>query len=75
VTGPESCPCCGYDDPPSPGYSCGQCGWQRPYMPASESAVPVERLRAMIRLLWPDEITPTAKRQLESLCEQYEVEQ
>lgn len=34
--------------------------------------VPVEQLRAMIRLLWPEEITPVAKRQLESLCEQAE---
>jgi hypothetical protein len=33
------------------------------------SAIPVEQLRAMIRLLWPDEITPVAKRQLELLCE------
>lgn len=41
-------------------------------MPEQERAVPVEQLRAMIRLLWPSEITPTAKRQLESLCEQAE---
>lgn len=34
-----------------------------------QSEVPTERLRAMIRLLWPDEITPIAKRQLESLCD------
>lgn len=38
------------------------------------SGVPVEQLRAMIRLLWPDHITPIAKRQLESLCEQHEEE-
>jgi hypothetical protein len=36
--------------------------------------VPTEHLRAMIRLLWPDEITPTARRQLESLCERYDVQ-
>jgi hypothetical protein len=34
--------------------------------------VPVEHLRAMIRLLSPDHMTPTAKRYLESLCEQYD---
>lgn len=33
-------------------------------------AIPVEQLRAAIRLLWPDEITPQAKRLLEQLCEQ-----
>lgn len=35
------------------------------------SGIPVEQLRAMIRLLWPDEITPIAKRQLELLCKQH----
>jgi hypothetical protein len=37
-------------------------------------AVPVEQLRAMIRLLWPEEITPTAKRQFELLCEQHDID-
>ena len=37
----------------------------------TSGAVPVEQLKAMIRLLWPEEITPTAKRQLEKLCEQH----
>jgi hypothetical protein len=44
-------------------------------MKQTNGHVPVEQLRAVIRLLWPEEITPIAKRQLESLCEQYEVEQ
>jgi hypothetical protein len=39
-------------------------------MTAPVPAVPVEQLRAMIRMLWPDEITPVAKRQLEVLCDQ-----
>ena len=37
------------------------------------SSVPTEQLRAMIRLLWPDEITPIAKRQLELLCDAADV--
>lgn len=36
------------------------------------SGVPVERLRAMIRLLGPEEMTPTAARQLEALCREYD---
>lgn len=36
--------------------------------PESTGHVPVEQLRAMIRLLWPAEITPTAQRMLLSLC-------
>lgn len=36
------------------------------------AAVPVAQLRAMIKLLGPGEMTPTAKRQLESLIEQYD---
>lgn len=38
---------------------------------AASGAVPVEQLQAMIRLLWPEEMTPIAKRQLESLIEQH----
>jgi hypothetical protein len=33
--------------------------------------VPVERLRAAIRLLGPGEMTPTAKRMLESICDEH----
>lgn len=36
------------------------------------SAVPVEQLRAAIRLLWPDEITPAAKRLLEQICDEHD---
>lgn len=39
---------------------------------AETRGIPVERLRAMIRLLSPGEITPIAKRQLELLCQEYE---
>ena len=39
------------------------------------SAVPVEHLRAMVRLLYPEEMTPMAKRQLELLCQGYDDEQ
>lgn len=35
-------------------------------------AVPTERLRALVRLLYPEEITPTAKRMIERTCEEYE---
>lgn len=34
--------------------------------------IPVEQLRAMIRLLGPQEMTPTAKRQLEAICKQHD---
>ena len=33
--------------------------------------VPVERLRAMVRLLSPDDMTPHAARTMESICEEY----
>ena len=36
--------------------------------------IPVERLRAMIRLLGPEEMTPIAKRQLTLLCDEYDAE-
>ncbi len=39
---------------------------------SAAARVPVEQLRAMIRLLSPDHLTPIAKRQLESLCKQAE---
>jgi hypothetical protein len=35
------------------------------------SGVPVGQLRAVIGLLWPSEITPAARRRLESLCTQH----
>ena len=34
-------------------------------------AVPTERLRAALDLLYPEEMTPTARRVLESLCEEH----
>lgn len=34
--------------------------------------IPVEQLRAMIRLLFPDEMTPMGKRMLDKLCDQYD---
>lgn len=36
-------------------------------MPAQ---IPVEQLRALVRLLYPEHMTPIAKRQIESVCEQ-----
>lgn len=41
-------------------------------MTESSGHVPVEQLRALIALLWPDEITPTARRMLLSVCDQHE---
>ena len=35
--------------------------------------VPVERLRALIRLLYPEEMTPTAKRMIEKVIEECEL--
>jgi RecJ-like exonuclease len=37
-------------------------------------AVPTVHLRAMIRLLFPEEMTPTSKRQLEAMCAVYDAE-
>lgn len=37
----------------------------------TEPAVPVERLRAVIALLTPEEMTPTAERILSMLCDEY----
>lgn len=34
--------------------------------------VPTEHLRSMIRLLFPDEMTPVAKRHLEAMCDQWD---
>jgi hypothetical protein len=34
--------------------------------------MPVSRIRAAIALLWPDEMTPNAKRVLEGICAQYD---
>lgn len=47
----------------------------RPVIPFplyTETGVPPARLRAMVRLLSPQEMTPTATRQLNLLCEEYE---
>lgn len=35
-------------------------------------AVPVARVRALVALLFPEEITPHAKRLIERVCEEYE---
>ena len=35
------------------------------------TGIPVERLDAMIRLLYPEEMTPTAKRMLRKLADEY----
>lgn len=32
-------------------------------------SLPVEQVRALVRLLFPDHMTPVAKRQIESACE------
>lgn len=37
---------------------------------AGTGVIEVERIRAAIRLLYPDEMTPTAKRMLESICDE-----
>lgn len=34
--------------------------------------VPTPHLRSMIRLLYPDEMTPVAKRHLEAMCDQWD---
>ena len=34
--------------------------------------VPVERVRALVRLLYPDEMTPTAKRMFDRVCDEYD---
>lgn len=36
-----------------------------------EPSVPVAQLRAAVALLSPDEMTPTAKRMLLSICDQH----
>lgn len=41
-------------------------------MNANQNGIPVERLRAMIRLLGDGEITPMAKRMLLKLCDEYD---
>ena len=35
-------------------------------------AVPTEQLRALVNLLWPDEITPTARRMLLAAADQHD---
>ncbi len=37
--------------------------------------VPVARLRALLRLLYPEEMTPTAKRLIEQVIEEHELSQ
>lgn len=34
--------------------------------------VPPAQLRAAVRMLFPEEMTPQAKRVLENICDQYE---
>ena len=36
-------------------------------------AVPTERLRALLRLLYPEEMTPMAKRMIEKVIEEHEL--
>lgn len=38
----------------------------------TNSGVPTLRIRAAIKLLGPAEMTPTAKRMLERICDEYE---
>ena len=40
--------------------------------PTTPPAIPVARLRGLIQTLWPCELTPQAKRQLEQLCAAYD---
>lgn len=50
-----------------PGHEGPCAGYQRD----QDGLVPVARLRAMVKLLYPEEMTPTAKRQFDLLCEEY----
>lgn len=36
------------------------------------SEVPTARIRAAINLLYPEEMTPTAKRILKTICDEYD---
>lgn len=38
----------------------------------AKGGVPVERVEALVRLLSPEEMTPTAVRMIRSVCEEYE---
>lgn len=49
-------------------------GGQETILPAVP-AVPVERLRALVRMLYPEEMTPTAKRVIEGVAAEYELAQ
>lgn len=40
--------------------------------PNEATGIPVEHLRAMIRLLGNEEMTPTARRHLTQLCDFYD---
>lgn len=35
-------------------------------------SIPVERLRAAIRVLYPDDMTPDAKRVLDVICDEHD---
>lgn len=34
--------------------------------------IPIENVRATVRLLYPDEMTPTAERRIEAACQRWE---
>lgn len=36
---------------------------------SSNSVMPVEQVRALVRLLYPEYMTPVARRQIESACD------
>lgn len=63
------CPGCGFTfdqdhEDLEGGYSCSLC--------APPGSVPVAHLQAMVRLLFPEEMTPVAKRRFEQLIAQYD---
>ena len=41
--------------------------------PAINGMIPVAQLRALVALLWPEEITPIAKRMFDSVLEEHDV--
>lgn len=43
--------------------------WADELIELRASTVPKEQLLAMINMLWPEEVTPAAKRMLLQLCE------
>lgn len=52
-----------------PSSPCIRC--EAPKLRKEAPAVPVGQLRSAIKLLWPEEMTPYAKRLLEQICEQH----